>query len=321
MSQLPRIPLVQKPTPLHRLDRASQELGIDLWIKRDDLTGLALGGNKGRKLEYLMADAQLRGAEVVVTCGSSQSNFIRQLAAACAMLQMKCVAAVMDTPFEFSLPETSGLLPTSGNVMLAQLLGAELHVIENGPWEELFAHADELAGQYQRAGKRVFQIPVGGSSAHGAYAFFLAAEEVVDAVGEFDWIVTASSSGSTQVGLAHAFRGSRTKVLGVACDPEPEIGSEFAALSAELSKLIGGQPLEAREFNIDFGSVGPGYGIPSDEGNQAIEYLARREGIFLDPIYTGKAFAGLRKQVQEGKVKGRVCFWHTGGTPALFAMG
>lgn len=312
-----KVPLVQLPTPLHRLDRVSQELGIDLWIKRDDLTGFAMGGNKGRKLEYMMAEAIQQNAQVVVTCGALQSNFIRHLGAAAAVCGIQCAAAVMETPYEFNPPFMDGLKREGGNALLDEWLGVDLNVYSDGTWEELYAHAEDLAQQYERKGLRVYRIPIGGSSALGAYAFYQAGAELGS---EFDWVIFASSSGSTQVGLSHRFRGTETKVLGIASDPEPEIVEDFAELSQKLATLLDIAPIPSNEFKVIFDMVGPGYGVPSKHGNDAIRYLAAKEGVFLDPIYSGKAFAGLLELVERKEISGKVCFWHTGGLPALFAM-
>jgi D-cysteine desulfhydrase family pyridoxal phosphate-dependent enzyme len=315
-----KVELVQLPTPLHRLNWASENLGVDLWIKRDDLTGFAMGGNKGRKLEYLMADAIASGAQVVVTCGAIQSNFIRQLGAACAVLGMRCAAAVMQAPYEHQPPLLDGLLSQGGNVLLDELVGVDLRRYGDDTWETLYRYAEDVAQSYEAKRFKVFRIPVGGSTPQGAFAFFEAGMELQgQSEDAFDSVVFASSSGSTQVGLAHCFRDSSTKVLGVCSDPEPEIIEDFAVLSGLLAPIIGQSPLSARDFDVRFDMVGPGYGNPSQEGKEAIEYLARTEGIFLDPVYTAKAFAGLLKMVREGELSGRICFWHTGGLPALFA--
>lgn len=327
-----KVSLCQLPTPLHRLDRMSEALGIDLWIKRDDLTGFAMGGNKGRKLEYLLAEALSVGASVVVTCGAAQSNFVRQLGAACAVAGLECVAAVMDLPYEPlegspSSEERAGggtlgegvqrLRSDAGNVVLDRILGVELRHFPDGTWETLGDEAEAIALEYEAQGRNVYRVPLGGSSPLGAYAFYQAAGEIPD---DFDWIVTASSSGSTQTGLAYAFRGSRTKVLGVCSDPEPEIAEDFAALGEGLAQLLGLPfSLVPSSFLLDFDFVGPGYGVPSVEGDAAIQRLARVEGIFLDPIYSGKAFAALVALAGRGQVEGKVLFWHTGGLPTLFA--
>lgn len=315
-----KVPLILAPTPLHRLEFLSRELGLDLWIKRDDLTGFGFGGNKGRKLEYLIAEALALGAEVVVTFGAAQSNFIRQLGAACSMYGLKCAAAVMSMPYDAPAgkPLGSHAGSTGGNVLLDEILGVGLRLLDDGDWETLFAASEALAHEYEAAGKRVYRIPVGGSSPLGAYAFYQAASELN--VGPFDWIVCASSSGSTQTGLSYFFDGSATRVLGIACDPEPEIASDFAEIGRGLAPMVDApRVLDAKEFLMDFDSVGDGYGIVTPEGTQAIELMARREGIFLDPVYTAKAFAALVRRTKTGELSGRVLFWHTGGTPALFA--
>ncbi len=316
-----KVPLIQAPTPLHRLNRMSAELGIDLWIKRDDLTGFGGGGNKGRKLEYLMAAAIDRGAEVIVTCGATQSNFIRQLGAACAVCGIRCSAATMQLPYEDARPTHPALKTTGGNVLLDGLLDVDMRIYPDSTWEALYANAEDLAQEYERDGNKVMRVAVGGSSAFGAFAFYEAGEEVRKQCEEnFDWIVFASSSGSTHTGLAYAYRGSSTRILGIASDPEPNILEDFAKVGVELAEILGVSPMSAQDYEMDFGHVGPGYGIPSDEGLSAIEWMARTEGIFLDPIYSGKAFAALLDRVSKHTLQGRVLFWHTGGFPSLFTL-
>lgn len=315
----PRLPLIQSPTPLHRLDRVSEDLGIDLWIKRDDLTGFAMGGNKGRKLEYLVADAIAQGAEVVVTCGSAQSNFIRQLAAACAVGGMTCAAAVMALPYEDERPTHPAMPAEGGNVTLDRLFGADLRLHPDGEWEHLYALAEELAQQYEAEGKRVYRIPIGGSAPLGAYAFLQAAHELRVQAPAFQTILFASSSGSTHTGLLYGLRDLGTRILGVASDPEPEIAEDFATLAAGLAHLLEKEDApKVEDFDLDFDFVGPGYGVPSEAGQAALEYLAQREGILLDPIYSAKAFACLIAHAKQGNLKGRTLFWHTGGLPTLF---
>lgn len=313
----PKAHLIQAPTPLHRLDNLSADLGLDLWIKRDDLTGFAMGGNKGRKLEYQIADALVQGADTVVTCGASQSNYIRQLGAACSMNGLRCIAATMRAPYEYE-PASGGLQDIGGNVRLDWILDVEIHAYRDDTWETLYQHAAELAATERRSGSKVYEIPVGGSSPLGAFAFLEAGKEL-QAQGEFDWIVFASSSGSTQTGLMHAYRGTGTKILGIACDPEPEIAEDFAELSRGLAALMGETALTAQDYLLKFDYVGKGYGIGSEAGWATIERVAQREGVFLDPVYSGKAFAGLIDLTEKGEIGGRVCFWHTGGIPTLFA--
>ncbi len=315
---LPKQNLIITPTPLHPLPRLSEELGIDLWIKRDDLTGFAFGGNKGRKLEYLLGEAVAKGYDTIVTCGSAQSNFIRQLATGCAMLGIRFIAVVMQLPYEYE-PAEGGMKTEGGNLLLDELAGAEIRLIPNDNWDVLMAASTALRQEQEAQGRKVFEIPIGGSSPQGAYAFYEAASELTET---FDLVVSASSSGSTQTGLTYAFHGSETRYIGVACDPEPEMVHEFVALAAQLDELTGKNlRLTAADFVYDLRFVGPGYGVPSDGSLSAIRTLAQREGIFLDPIYTGKAFHGLLEMAKNGELKGKkVCFWHTGGTPALFAL-
>jgi 1-aminocyclopropane-1-carboxylate deaminase/D-cysteine desulfhydrase-like pyridoxal-dependent ACC family enzyme len=292
---------------------------VDLWIKRDDLTGFAGGGNKGRKLEYLIGDALEKNAEAVVTCGSLQSNFIRQLGAACAVAGLQCEAAVMELPYD----EGCGQAPRprvnhqTGNPLLDRLLGVKLRVFPDGDWLVLYEHADRLAAELESRGTRVYRIPIGGSSPLGAFAFTQAASELDQ---PFDWIVFASSSGSTHTGLAYAMLGTNTRVLGIACDPEEAVLDDFAEVAAGLQQLLKGpRALLRNDFRLDFRFVGPGYGVPSEGSLNAIRQLARSEGVLLDPIYSGKAYHGLCELIARGEVSGKILFWHTGGVPSLFA--
>ena len=316
-----RIPLVLLPTPLHRLDRLSEDLGLDLWIKRDDLTGFALGGNKGRKLEYLMSEAIASGANAVVTCGAAQSNFVRQLAAACAVCGLVCHAVVMRLPFDAAVGKPDGAPPAAagGNVLLDALFGANLYLVPDDDWISLYAQAEDLAVRLESEGATVYRVPIGGSSPLGGYAFFEAAKELECAL-PFDAILTSTSSGSTQAGLGIALRGSSTRVVGIAADPEPDLIEDVLRVSSGLADLLSIDAPGEHDFEVRSEWAGPGYGIPSEAGNEAIQLMARREGILLDPIYTGKAFAGLLSMAESGELKGRVLFWHTGGAPALFAM-
>jgi len=319
---IPKFPLIQSPTPLHSLNRMSESLGIDLWIKRDDLTGFAFGGNKGRKLEYLLADALAKNATAVVTCGAVQSNFIRQLGAAAKMAGLKCAAVTMALPYEDQIAPAEGRLRIDiGNPTLNRLLDVDIRTHPDAPWETLYAHQEELAREYEAQGESVYRIPIGGSSALGALAFVYAGDEVATQLDSIDWIVTASSSGSTQTGLAMAYHGTQTKVLGISSDPEPELTEDFETLSRKLNAIRPDLPvLTSGDFGLNVDYVGPGYGMPSLEGQAAIKTLAQTEGIFLDPIYSGKAFAGLLDLVKKKEVGGRVVFWHTGGLPTLFAV-
>lgn len=314
-----RVPLILAPTPLHPLPALGARIGLDLWIKRDDLTGFAGGGNKGRKLEYLMADVLASGAEIVLTCGSLQSNFVRQLGAACARSGLRCVAVLMDLPYapETGRPSGPALPPTGGNVALDRILGVETIRVPDGTWDALFEATDHVAASLEGNGHRVYRIPVGGSSPIGAYGFVAAAHEVGEQAEPFDAIVVATSSGSTHTGLAWAFHGTSTRVFGIACDAEPAlVEEEMTTLAAGLDELTGdAKNLRPSDFDFRLDWVGAGYGVATDAGQRATEVLARAEGVFLDPIYSAKAFAGLLAMANSGELTGRVLFWHTGGFP------
>lgn len=318
MPEIGRVPLCCLPTPLHRLDRLSGDLGIDLWIKRDDLTGFGGGGNKGRKLEFLMAEALALGADTVVTCGSVQSNFVRQLGAACSVLRMTCVATVMDLPYDAEHGQPTGHIGShGGNATLDALYGVELRRFEDAPWETLFDHAEATAQALEAAGRRVYRVPVGGSSPLGAYAFALAAAEVGEG---WDWVVAPCSSGSTFAGLAWGFAGTPTRVVGIACDPEEDLMDDLLRLTSGLDALFGKRKgLTVTDLDLRYGWVGPGYGVASEKGIEAQTLAASREGLILDPVYSAKAFSGLLDLAGSGLLGGRVLFWHTGGLPTVFA--
>jgi len=320
MKDWPKVPLCVLPTPIHRLHRISEHLGSDIWIKRDDLTGFALGGNKGRKLEYLMAEAVALGSTAVVSCGASQSNFVRQLGAAAQMCGMRCVVATMDAPYESIDRKVEGVFAQGGNIDLDSLCGVERRRFEDGTWEALESAADGIQQELERAGEKVFRIPLGGSSASAVHAFVEAGREVQGQIDfEFDWIVTASSSGSTHIGLAHAFHGSKTQVLGISADPEPEIVDDLIALSKSYAVEAGVLGLKRDEIKFSLDYVGDGYGVPSLAGEAAMRILMKAEGIALDPIYSAKAFSALLSLVSSNDLEGRILFWHTGGMPSLFA--
>ncbi|MCC6402689.1 MAG: D-cysteine desulfhydrase family protein [Fimbriimonadaceae bacterium] len=315
-----RHPLCCLPTPLHPLRRLSRSLGAEIWIKRDDLTGFAGGGNKGRKLEYLAGSLLESGAHTMVVCGALQSNFVRCAGALAATLGIRCVAVVMVLPFEGEVGRPAGHPPqTGGNVELDRILSVELEVIPDGPWEALFEAASDAAQRERELGRSVFEIPIGGSSPLGAHGFVLAGEEVSE---EFDHIVVPTSSGSTHAGLAWHFHGSQTQVHGIACDPEPDLLDDVLRLCSGLDELHGiGKQIRANDLRLHPDWVGPGYGIPSELGQTALRRLAREEGVFLDPIYSAKAMSGLVGLAERGELAGRVLFWHTGGFATVCAPG
>lgn len=298
-------------------------MGVDLWVKRDDLTGFAGGGNKARKLEYILPIALDSGCDTIVTCGALQSNFIRQLGAACSVLGLRCAASVMDLPYDKAAgrPKRGILASDGGNVLLDRMLGVELDTSDDDDWLVLYGRMESLAQRLEGEGRKVYRIAIGGSSPYGAYGFYRAGLEVQAQQEEpFDWIVFASSSGSTQIGLTYAFRELSTNVLGICSDPEPEILEEFAQLGGGLAEILGIEPLCVADFHMKFDYVGDGYSAPYEAATRAIQIAARREGLFLDPVYSGKAFAGLLDMINKGEISGRILFWHTGGFPSIFAQ-
>jgi D-cysteine desulfhydrase family pyridoxal phosphate-dependent enzyme len=314
---LPRLHLAHLPTPLEPLPHLSAALGPRLWIKRDDQTGLAAGGNKTRKLEFLLAEAQRREADTLLTVGGPQSNHCRQTAAAAARLGLRCVLV---------LGGHAGQARAGGNLLLDHLLGAEVIWAGERTREAVM---DERAEAERAAGRQPYAIPLGGSTALGAAGYALAMAELLEqarAAGvRFDRVVVASSSGGTQAGLVagarlHGFEG---EVLGISIDEErAALQSTVARLAAETAALLG-QPhaLAPDDISVDANYLGGGYGVMGQPEREAIRLFALTEGILLDPVYTGRAAAGLLDLVRRGTI-GRgetVLFWHTGGTPALFA--
>jgi D-cysteine desulfhydrase len=292
--------------------------GPRIWIKRDDQTGLATGGNKTRKLELLVADALAQEADVVLTVGAAQSNHCRQTAAAAARAGLACVLVLRG--------EGPPRNEWTGNLLLDDLLGA--HVRWAGQDDPVDA-LDAAALAEQAAGRRPYVIPYGGSNAIGAAAYALAFKEVRQQMTaqalEFDRVVFASSSGGTQAGLivgatACSYTG---QVLGISVDKTGgQLRQTVAALLPATAAYLGlDSTFDRANIAIDHRHVGAGYGIVTDAEREAIHLLARREGILLDPVYTGKAMAGLIDLTRRGEIGSdeTVLFWHTGGTPALFA--
>ncbi len=311
----PREEFAHLPTRIEKLLHLSEFLdGPEILIKRDDQTGLAFGGNKTRKLEYLLADALGRGARLVLTTGAAQSNHCRQTAAAAAHCGLDCTLVLVGPQ-----PDRP-----SSNYFLDQLLGARLIWTEKDQRDQTLENAFDQA---RNEGKKPYLIPYGGSNALGAYAYLKAFEELAEQLqGEMpDWIVFASSSGGTQAGLwlGSLLAASPTKILGISVDaPENLLKDRILGIAAELK--------ESQKFKLDLvpdqilvsdNYTGAGYGSMNDQDREAIQLFARLEGILLDPVYTGRAGAGLIDLIKSGFfAKGqRVLFWHTGGAPALFA--
>lgn len=318
LDDYPRLELLGAPTPLEHLPRFSDYLGRDIFIKRDDVTPVALGGNKLRKLEYLAADALRQGADVLVTAGAIQSNHVRQTAAVAAKLGLKCLA-LLENPIN---TRAENYL-SNGNSLLCKLFNCETVLVEalSDPVAQLAEQAIRLEAQ----GFRPYVVPVGGSNALGAMGYAACAREIAlqsEGVVDFAALVVASGSAGTQAGLGVAMAQlmPQTQLVGVTVSRRAEQQrANVERLQRELAQLLdldGDIPVTLWD---DY--FAPQYGMPNDEGNEAIALLARLEGIVLDPVYTGKAMAGLIDGISQRRFErdGPIAFVHTGGAPALFA--
>ncbi len=318
LGRLPRARLCQLPTPLVELPRLSARLGGPrLLMKRDDLTGLGLGGNKTRKLEFLLGDALAGGCDTVVTGGAMQSNHCRQTAAAAAAAGLACHLALGgEAP---PVPE--------GNLLLDHLLGAVVHWCGgHGKGEDIPAIAERLRAE----GRRPYVIPFGGSNAVGATGFVAAVAELapqLEAAGRIDAVVLPSASAGTHAGtmVGRDACDLEMEIVGIAIDRpgpgQPPYEAALAALANDVARRVG---MEARytaaQFQTRYGYFGGGYAVVGDAEREAIRLVARTEGILLDPVYTGRAMAGLIDMVRSQAFSAgqTVLFWHTGGLPALF---
>ncbi len=313
-----RVPLAYLPTPIERLDRLSKHLGgPEIWIKRDDQTGLATGGNKTRKLEFLAADALAQGADHLVTTGAPQSNHARQTAAAAARLGLGCSLVLRGTK-----PGN-----TTGNLLLDELLGAHVYWSDSRDCSEPIAH---VLAELRAIGRKPYLIPLGGSNVIGATGYVLAMRELLDQMAadrlNFDFIVFASSSGGTQAGVVLGARvfGYRGTVLGISVDhPAEAMQTQVAALATATATHLGLETLSVADLvNVNDDYLGEGYARVGETEREAIKMMAQMEGILLDPVYTGRAFGGLIDLIRWGAFtrSQRVLFWHTGGTAALPAF-
>lgn len=317
-----RIELGQWPTPLQHLPRLSEHLcGPEIWVKRDDLSGLGLGGNKARKLEFLLGEAQLQGARTIITVGGVQSNHACQTAAACAALGLDCHLILVRV-----VPGRTDAYETSGNIPAEHLFGAKVHIVDNeGAALEALGPIMEEA---EANAKPAFLIPAGGSTPIGALGFVNAAFELQEqeqALGfTFDRIVMATSTAGTAAGVATGL-GIADAVRPIDAvmvyEPASELCPILDGLITQTSELLGiGSPGTAPVTLLD-GYLGDGYGIPSEGSARALALLAKLEGILIDPVYTSKAMHALFDRIETGEISGsqRILFWHTGGTQALQA--
>jgi D-cysteine desulfhydrase family pyridoxal phosphate-dependent enzyme len=306
------LPLAHLPTPLEQADRLGAALDMEpgaLWVKRDDCTGLAGGGNKARKLAYLCADAVAQGCDVLVTGGGRQSNHVRMTAAAANKLGLDCTVVLASVPPSH---------PT-GNVVLDLVLRPE--IVWAGPLDYYGVEAaiEDACDRLRSEGRRPYRMPVGGASAVGALGYVAAADELRGQLPDIDLVVVADGSGGTHAGLV-AGLGDHGLVLGVDVGTRPDLDEQVPAKAAEVAGLAG-RPVPSGAVQIDHLRFGPGYGAATDDCREALDLAARAEGLLLDPVYTGKAMAGLVAARRAGRIERdtRTVFLHTGGMPALFA--
>lgn len=309
-----RISLCTLPTPLHKLEELSHRIERDVWVKRDDLTGFAMGGNKARKAEFLMADVLRNRSDVVLTAGAMQSNHARTIAAAARKISRECHLFL-----EGEKPN-----PPTGNVLLDLLADAQIHEVQTRERRQpaMEAFAEEL----RKKGRNPYLIPIGGSNEVGAQGYVDGFTELEKQLRDLPpkptTLVFCSSSGGTHAGImvGKALTDSKVEPLGIRNDNDPEFEEFICGVANALSKKIGlGRRFQRDEVHLNSDYVGDGYGVPSKESELALKELWQCEGILLDPVYTAKAMAGLIDLARHGQwVDQRIVFLHTGGIPSVF---
>ena len=324
LSEFPSVPLCHQPTPLEFMPRMSESLGGPrLWIKRDDCTGLATGGNKTRKLEFLIADAIEKGADMVVTQGAVQSNHVRQTAAAACKFGLDCHALL-----ERRVPDRADDYETTGNVLFDQMFGTSLEFRPAGL--DMNAEAMAVTEKLAAAGRKPYFIPGGGSNEIGALGYVSCAFELLDQIKannlNVGWIVLATGSAGTHAGMLAGLHaaGSTIPVMGISVrQPEDKQIAAVHKLAVLTAAQLTDTPLGVEKVIVDDGYVGAGYGQPTQGTLDAINLIARREGLLFDPVYSGKGLAGMIGLAGQNFFESDkdVIFLHTGGAAALFAYG
>lgn len=317
MNRPNKLHLGQFPTPMHRLDNMSRVLGRNIYIKRDDMTGVSTGGNKVRKLEYLLYDAKEKGADYVLTTGGAQSNHAMLTAACCNKIGIKAILVL----------KQRGVQGRVGNLLINELLGADVRFVDTDSYDDVYKEMDRIADELRAAGHNPYLVPVGGSVPLGTVGYVDCAREIFAEALEQDIkinrIVSTAGSGGTLAGLVLGamLYGDGCKVTGVAVcdDPFEEITAELVNGAAEI--LGADVHVEPKDIDI-LRYYGAGYAQPSKEGLEAITLMAQQEGLILDPVYTGKTFAGLMHLIRTSKIgeNETVLFLHSGGTASLFAV-
>lgn len=331
LSMLPKVSLGFFPTPLHKLENLSKDLGVNLYIKRDDFSGRNLfGGNKMRKLEYLLGAAKEQGCEYVFTYGATQSNHAMQTASACRAVGLKPILYLVAL---VSVNEED----IRSNLLLDQIFDAEIHVVpvlegesEEEAEERSFAMAKERQQELIAAGHKCYDVPMGGASYVGSTAFIEGYLELIHQLRDLhlnaDYLFHATGTGGTLAGLVAGKKvlNSSTDIVSINVSLKDE--SYLTKVAQIANEALSNLGYDTRinsftDLHTDLNYYAPGYEIPNEESSNAIRYLASMEGLLVDPVYTGKAFAGMLDYIRSGKVKqgSTVVFWHTGGATALFA--
>lgn len=322
LQTFPRLRFGHLPTPLEPMDRLSEELGGPrIWVKRDDCTGLAFGGNKTRKLEFLMADAEKQGADVVITQGATQSNHARQTAAAAAKLGLPCHILLEDRT-GWDDPDYN----YNGNVLLDRLLGGTVSKRPGGA--DMASEMEIFADALRAKGKKPYVIPGGGSNPIGALGYVNCALELAQQAEEIrlsvDAVIHATGSSGTQAGLATGFASLKSDIhllgIGVRVPKAKQEQLVFDLASRTALHLGDGTAIDRSEIRANSDYVGPGYGLPTDGMREAVELLAEKEGLLFDPVYSGKGLDGLIDLLRKGYFAkmNNIVFLHTGGAAALF---
>ena len=317
LSAFDRLKLAHLPTPLHRLANISQHTGKNVYIKRDDMTGVALGGNKVRKLEYLLADALAQGCDTVLTTGGAQSNHAMLTAACCNRLGLSCILVL----------KKWGVWEKKGNQLLDDLLGADVRFVDTDSYGDVYAEMDRICRMLRQQGRKPYCVPVGGSVPLGSLGYVRCMEETASqaaALGiRFDDIICCAGSGGTMAGvvLGAMLYAPQSRVTGIVIDPD-DFASIVSRLVNEAAALLEREIRLAPEDIHLHNCYGAGYAIPSAAGVRAMRLMAEQEGLILDPVYTGKTFAGLLELCAQGYFDGRdnILFLHSGGSGGLFAI-